>query len=157
MVLEQICAPALLYIAFSLTQVIIDIFKRLYNAAFIKFIVMIIFSIVLNLLCKGGLGLISWFIVFVPFIMMTVISTLLLFVFGLSPSSGSLDYKVDYPSNVEPSSGSQPPPPRGSQPPPPPQPQPTPPPSKGQDTSPQTYNPNDLNSGTPDDINNYNT
>jgi len=153
MVLEQICAPALLYIAFSITQIIIDIFKRLYNAAFIKFIVMIIFSIVLNLLCKGGLGLISWFIVFVPFIMMTVISTLLLFVFGLSPSSGSLDYKVDYPSNVEPSTDST----ASTTTTPEPESQQTPPPKKGQDTSPQTYNPNDINSGTPDDINNYNS
>ena len=93
MLLESICPPALLYIAFSLTQVIIDIFKRLYNAAFMKFIVMIIFTIVLNLLCKSGMSIISWFIVFVPFIMMTVISTMLLFVFGLSPSSGSLDYR----------------------------------------------------------------
>ena len=162
MLLESICPPALLYIAFSLTQVIIDIFKRLYNAAFMKFIVMIIFTIILNLLCKSGMSIISWFIVFVPFIMMTVISTMLLFVFGLSPSSGSLDYKVDYPSNPPP-----PPPPNQSQSPPPPpptqssdpQPLPSPPPpnQKAQQTSPETYNAEDLNSGTPDDINNYNT
>ena len=163
MLLESICPPALLYIAFSLTQVIIDIFKRLYNAAFMKFIVMIIFTIILNLLCKSGMSIISWFIVFVPFIMMTVISTMLLFVFGLSPSSGSLDYKVDYPSNPPPT----PPPPNQSQSPPPPpptqssdpQPLPSPPPpnQKAQQTSPETYNAEDLNSGTPDDINNYNT
>lgn len=178
MLLESICPPALLYIAFSLTQVIIDIFKRLYNAAFMKFVVMIIFTVVLNLLCKSGMSIISWFIVFVPFIMMTVISTMLLFVFGLSPSSGSLDYKVDYPSNPPPQSQSPPPqsqspppppPPTQSQtptqPPPPssqssePQPMPSPPPpnQKSQQTSPETYNAEDLNSGTPDDINNYNT
>lgn len=171
MLLESICPPALLYIAFSLTQVIIDIFKRLYNAAFMKFIVMIIFTIILNLLCKSGMSIISWFIVFVPFIMMTVISTMLLFVFGLSPSSGSLDYKVDYPSNPSPpppqSQSPPPPPPTQSQPPPPPppsqssdpQPLPSPPPpnQKAQQTSPETYNAEDLNSGTPDDINNYNT
>lgn len=170
MLLESICPPALLYIAFSLTQVIIDIFKRLYNAAFMKFIVMIIFTIVLNLLCKSGMSIISWFIVFVPFIMMTVISTMLLFVFGLSPSSGSLDYKVDYPSNSPPPPPPQsqspppPPPPTQSQPPPSsqssdPQPLPSPPPpnQKTQQTSPETYNAEDLNSGTPDDINNYNT
>jgi len=161
MLLESICPPALLYIAFSLTQVIIDIFKRLYNAAFMKFVVMIIFTVVLNLLCKSGMSIISWFIVFVPFIMMTVISTMLLFVFGLSPSSGSLDYKVDYPSNPPP------PPPQSQSPPPPPpssqssepQPMPSPPPpnQKSQQTSPETYNAEDLNSGTPDDINNYNT
>jgi hypothetical protein len=97
--LEQLCAPALLYIAFSLTQIIIDIFKNLYNTAFLKFIVMIIFTVILNILCDRGLGIISWFIVFIPFIMMTIITSLLLFVFGLSPSTGSLKYNVtDYPS-----------------------------------------------------------
>ena len=86
--LEKLCAPAILYIAFSLTQIIIDIFKEMYNTAFFKFIVMMIFSIMLNILCKRGLGVISWFIVFVPFIMMTIITTMLLFVFGLSPATG---------------------------------------------------------------------
>ena len=51
-----------------------------------------------NILCSRGLTVISWFIVFVPFIMMTVITTILLFVFGLSPSSGKLDYSVEYPN-----------------------------------------------------------
>ena len=96
--LEKLCAPAILYIAFSLTQIIIDVFKQMYNTAFFKFIVMVIFSIVLNILCKRGLGVISWFIVFVPFIMMTIITTMLLFVFGLSPATGGLDYSVDYPN-----------------------------------------------------------
>jgi len=63
---------------------------------------MILFTIVLNILCDRGLGIISWFIVFIPFIMMTIITSLLLFVFGLSPSTGSLKYNVtDYPSQRE--------------------------------------------------------
>ena len=97
MVLEKLCPPALLYVGFSLTQIIIDIFKNMYNTAFFKLIVMVIFTIVLNILCERGLGIISWFIVFVPFIMMSVITTLLLFVFGLSPSAGKLNYNVEYP------------------------------------------------------------
>ncbi len=96
--LEKLCPPAILYIAFSLTQIVIDIFKNMYNTAFFKFLVMIIFSVALNILCNRGLTVISWFIVFVPFIMMTVITTILLFVFGLSPSSGKLDYSVEYPN-----------------------------------------------------------
>ncbi len=96
--LEKLCPPAILYIAFSLTQIVIDIFKNMYNTAFFKFLVMIIFSVALNILCSRGLTVISWFIVFVPFIMMTVITTILLFVFGLSPSSGKLDYSVEYPN-----------------------------------------------------------
>ena len=97
--LEKLCPPAILYIAFSLTQIVIDIFKNMYNTAFFKFLVMIIFSVALNILCSRGLSIISWFIVFVPFIMMTVITTILLFVFGLSPSSGKLDYSVEYPNS----------------------------------------------------------
>jgi len=97
--LDKLCPPALLYIAFSITQIIIDTFKGMYNTAFLKFIVMIIFSLVLNILCNRGLGIISWFIVFIPFIMMTIITTMLLFVFGLSPVTGGLDYNVDYPQS----------------------------------------------------------
>ena len=93
--LSIICSPALLYLAFSLTQIIIDLFKQLYNTAFIKFIVMIVFTILLNILCKQGLSVISWFIVMLPFIMMTFITTLLLFVFGLNPKSGKLNYTVN--------------------------------------------------------------
>jgi len=87
----DLCAPALIYIAFSLTQVIIDTFKGLYNTAFFKFIVMIIITILLNALCKSGMGIISWIIVFVPFIFMSVIVAILLFVFGLDPATGKLN------------------------------------------------------------------
>ena len=97
MVMEYLCPPAMLYIAFSITQIIIDIFKRMYNTALFKFIVMIVFSIALNLLCQQGLGIISWFIVFIPFILMTIVTTMLLYVFGLDPKSGNLDYNVQYP------------------------------------------------------------
>ena len=83
----QLCAPAIIYIGFSLTHILIDIYKQFFNSAFIKFIIMILFTIILNILCKRGLGIISWFIVFVPFIFMTVISSTLLFAFGLDPKS----------------------------------------------------------------------
>ena len=94
----DLCAPAILYIGFPLVQIIIDLFKQLYNTAFLKFLVMIMFTIILNTLCKRGLGIISWFIVFVPFIFMTVITTSLLFVFGLDPKKGKYNYSVDYPN-----------------------------------------------------------
>ena len=97
--LENICPPAILYIAFSVTHIIIDTVKGMYNTALIKFIVMIIFTLVLNILCQLGLSFVSWIIVFIPFIMMTIISSLLLFTFGLSPQAGKLNYNVDYPHN----------------------------------------------------------
>tara|TARA_Y100000389_G_C17462066_1_gene522529 strand:+ start:415 stop:693 length:279 start_codon:yes stop_codon:yes gene_type:complete len=83
----NLCAPAIVYVGFSLTHVLIDTYKELYNSAFMKLLVMIIFTIVLNILCKKGLTIVSWFIVFVPFIFMTIISSTLLFAFGLNPKN----------------------------------------------------------------------
>ena len=91
----NLCAPAVIYLAFSLTQIIIDTFKGLYNTAFFKFIVMIIITILLNALCISGMGIISWIIVFIPFILMSVIVTILLYVFGLDPATGKLNIKCD--------------------------------------------------------------
>ena len=88
MAFEKICAPALIYIFFSLTQIVIDTTNGLYNTAFLKLWVATLFTILLNYLCEKGLGVISWFIVFIPFILMTLIITILLLVFGLDPSSG---------------------------------------------------------------------
>ena len=89
MVLENICGPVILYLGFSLIQIIMDIFKNLYNTAFLKFMIMIVFSVILNLLCKMNMSIISWFLVFIPFIFMTFISSVLLFVFGLNPGKGN--------------------------------------------------------------------
>ena len=94
MAFENICSPALIYIFFSLTQIIIDTANGLYNTAFLKLWVAILFTILLNYLCEKGLGIISWFIVFIPFILMTVIITILLVIFGLDPSSGKQIFNV---------------------------------------------------------------
>ena len=87
--MTTICPPALIYIVFSLTQIIIDLIKGLYNTAFMKFIVMTIIGFLLNLLCQGGLGIISWIIVFIPFMLMTIITAMLLYAFGLNDTTGS--------------------------------------------------------------------
>lgn len=94
--LNNLCTPALIYLAFSLTHIFIDMFKNMYNSALIKFIIMIVFATLLNILCERGLTLVSWIIVFIPFILMTILTTILLFIFGLSPSTGKIDYKVEY-------------------------------------------------------------
>ena len=87
MIFQYICPPASLYLAFSIIQILIDMFRGEMNTAFLKFIVMIIFTIALNMLCSSGLGIISWFIVFIPFILMTYITTILVFVFGIPNTS----------------------------------------------------------------------
>ena len=91
----NLCAPALIYVAFSLTQIVIDTFKGLYNTAFFKIIVMIIITILLNALCQSGMGIVSWIIVFVPFIFMSIIVAILLYVFGLDAATGQLNFKCN--------------------------------------------------------------
>ncbi len=88
MIIDSLCPPAVLYLGFSVIQIIIDLFRGQQNSAFLKVIVMIVFTILLNQLCIGGLTILSWFIVFIPFIMMTYVTTILLYVFGLNPSKG---------------------------------------------------------------------
>ena len=88
MVLQEICPPALIYLVFSTTQVVIDTVKGSYNIALVKMWVTLIFTILLNFLCNRGLGIVSWIIVFIPFILMTVIVTLILVMFGLDPITG---------------------------------------------------------------------
>ena len=90
MLLLGLCGPALVYIGFSLIQIFIDIYAGVFNSAFLKFIIMIIFTLILNILCSLGFTVIAWVLVFIPIIMMTIISTLLLRVFGLDPDQKDL-------------------------------------------------------------------
>ena len=88
----RLCPPAIIYVIFSITQIIIDTFKGMYNTALMKVIVMIMITLLLNILCESGLNVISWIIVFIPFILMTVIVTMLLYIFGLSAYTGTIHY-----------------------------------------------------------------
>jgi len=85
----KLCPPALIYIIFSIAQIIIDTFKGLYNTAFMKLVVSLLVTLLLNGLCEGGLGIISWIIVFIPFILMTFVVAMLLYIFGLNSTLGS--------------------------------------------------------------------
>ena len=98
--MDKLCAPAILYLGFSLTQITIDTFKGFYNTAFFKSIVMVIFTLLLNILCKRGLSVISWLIVFIPFILMTYITAVLMFVFGLNPNDDGLNYDEETGNDV---------------------------------------------------------
>lgn len=102
MIVENLCAPAILYLGFSLTQILIDIFRQMYNVAIMKSVVTIVFTGILNILCARGLGIVSWFLVFIPFISMTIVTAILLYVFGLSPITGKLDYSVYTPDSKQP-------------------------------------------------------
>jgi hypothetical protein len=89
----RLCAPVIIHNVFALTQIIIDTIKGLYNTAFIKLIVTILISILLQILCDRGLKVVAWIIVFIPFIFMTFIISLLLYIFGLDIATGKLRVK----------------------------------------------------------------
>ena len=93
---SYLCPPALIYVCFSLVQIIIDTFQKTYNIALIKFFIMIIFTFMLNILCKLNLGIISWLIVFIPFIFMTLTSaSLVLFLTSKSDNIKTEDNSVN--------------------------------------------------------------
>jgi ABC-type dipeptide/oligopeptide/nickel transport system permease component len=100
--------PALIYLIFSFTHVVIDTYKGLYNTAVIEIWIGIVFTILLNLLCDSGLGIISWLIISIPFILMTVIASILLFAFKLNPATGTAMNQPNQPPPNQPPN--QPPP-----------------------------------------------
>ena len=87
----DLCPPAIIYVIFSLTQIIIDTVHGMYNTVFIKAIIMIMITFLLQILCQNGLNVVSWIIVFIPFIFMTVITSIVLYLFGLNAATGTLD------------------------------------------------------------------
>lgn len=99
MEMPSLCMPALIFFVFVLTQIILDLFYGFFNTAAMKGIIMVVVTLLLNVLCKNGLSIVSWIIVFIPFVFMSVIIALMLYSFGLSPDgtekqteSGNLVY-----------------------------------------------------------------
>jgi len=80
--------PALIYLVYSFSHVVIDTYRGLYNTAIIELWVGVVFTLLLNVLCDQNLGIISWLIISIPFLLMTVIASLILFVFRLNPATG---------------------------------------------------------------------
>jgi len=116
--LNKICMPALIYLIFSFTHVVIDTYKGLYNTAIIEIWVGVVFTILLNLLCSAGLGIVSWLIISIPFILMSLIASIILFSFELDPATGKAVTQPQPPPQGQPPQG-QPPqgqPPQGQPP-----------------------------------------
>ncbi len=83
-IINNICAPAIIYLGFSLISTSIDLYHKQYENAFIHFMSTFIITFLLNLLCNRGLSIISWLIVFIPFILMSVIIATIIFIFGIN-------------------------------------------------------------------------
>ena len=53
MVFGQLCAPALIYIVFSITQITMDSLKGMYNIAFVKLFISFCLLFYLTIYVKG--------------------------------------------------------------------------------------------------------
>ena len=93
-VVSNICAPALVYLSFSLIQIIIDIYKNQFTTAFFKFWTMLIFTTLLNILCERGLEVVSWMFVFIPIITMSILLVILIYFLGFNPGQINKKFNV---------------------------------------------------------------
>ena len=84
----QLCAPIIIYIMFSLLQIILDLLKGLYNSAAIMLIISAIVVAGLYMLCKKGMELVAWFIVLTPLLFAASIAAFVLYKLKLNSSFG---------------------------------------------------------------------
>jgi hypothetical protein len=92
-----------------MVQITIDLFQGQYETSLLKFIIMFIFTAILNILCLNGYTKFVWFIVIIPIIMLTYISSVLLYVFGVNPGKKDIRIQENQPQTPPPQT---PPPPR---------------------------------------------
>lgn len=66
--IEDLCPPALLYLVFLVVQLGLDFANGLWVTMVLKTLLGLATVVVLDLLCGMGLGVVSWFLVAIPFI-----------------------------------------------------------------------------------------
>lgn len=76
MILNKLYLPTILLIGFFFIQIFIDIYHEIYNKASVKFIFMLIFTFLVNILCHFNLFILAWTIVLLPFIYKIIITIL---------------------------------------------------------------------------------
>jgi hypothetical protein len=86
--IQSLCMPALMYLVFMVMHITFDMYNKLYNMVIVKIIMTTIGTLLLNILCENNMSIVSWIIVFIPFVMMTIIAIYILFMLGLNPATG---------------------------------------------------------------------
>ena len=81
--LTSLCTPALIYLVFMLSHVIAT-FNDEYKNAIMQFILGLLMTGLLHFIVKG-MSIISWIIVFIPFIFYTYMIIIIYYVFGIDP------------------------------------------------------------------------
>jgi hypothetical protein len=74
--IDYLCPPALLYVLYTVIHVGLDLSLGLFTTAGIKVAMGLVGAFVLDALCSVDLGIVSWAIVGVPFIMVALASSI---------------------------------------------------------------------------------
>lgn len=68
---SKLCTPALLYLILSVIGILIAIFSGFtFFTILIKVIFVLLWTWILDFLCRKGFGVVSWILVVIPFLMM---------------------------------------------------------------------------------------
>ncbi len=85
MFFTNLCTPALIYLVFFLTHSLVATFQSKYKHAILQILLGILMTFLLQLLCLRKMDIISWIIVFIPFIFYTYMVMIIYYVFGINP------------------------------------------------------------------------
>ena len=94
MILNYLCPPALIYVVFSLINIVLDLSDKKYKDAFTLLIISTIFTCLLQLFCMANMSMLSWLLVFVPIILYTYMTLIIFLVFRLYPAKDNKQYIV---------------------------------------------------------------
>ena len=100
--MEQICSPALIYVIYMTIQIVLDIFQGFYNKSFVKIILLFVIGAGLNMLCENGYFVLAWILVFIPFVLMSLIVVMILFLIKKKETSGDIKTEKDKKENQAP-------------------------------------------------------
>jgi hypothetical protein len=71
---EKLCTPAKVYFAIAILSILFGLFANIrVFALFAKLVFAFIYTYILNFLCKKGYQSISWFLVVLPYLVMTFV------------------------------------------------------------------------------------
>lgn len=72
--IEKLCTPAKVYLAIAILSTIVGFFAKIRVFALIaKLIFALLYTYILNFLCKKGYQNMSWFLVALPYIVMMIV------------------------------------------------------------------------------------
>lgn len=92
--LENLCAPSILFIFLMMFHLIFELYDKEYSMALMFLVVAVLAVICIQILCLSGLGLIAWILVFMPLIVYTYMGFLLFIIFGTDPKPAIKQYEV---------------------------------------------------------------